>query len=66
VPPASTTVGNVIVSLPPGGGALAGRPTDIRMVIRFLRIIKPHIPVKNMKVLTIRKYCIGMVATIIS
>ncbi len=33
VPPASTTVGNVIVSLPPGGGALAGRPTDIRLVI---------------------------------
>ena len=33
---------------------------DISMVIRFLRVRNPYIPIKNISVLMIRKYCIGM------
>jgi hypothetical protein len=37
---------------------------DMSIVIRFLRVRKPYIPIKNIRVLIIRKYCNGMVPVI--
>jgi hypothetical protein len=34
--------------------------TDIKMVMRFLLVRKPYIPVKNIIVARIRKYCTGI------